>query len=253
MCFVGHGAFGIITKEAWIRYFAVAGIGRATAYAMMPIIGTLDVTMGIILLVAPVPVVAWWMLLWALWTALLRPLAGESFWEMFERAGNYGVPAALLLWMSNTGQWRRLLDRGFIDLSPEVMRKLRRALTFATVLLLVGHGMLGLLPKEGQVINYASMFPPSMAALATQRLGLFEILVAAVVLVKPSPPLLLFVCGWKMLTEALFITAGLPAWEWVERGGSYAVPLALAMLISIENHGADVTSHIPLSPPPSTG
>src|SRR4051812_47381543 len=113
MCFVGHGAFGIITKEAWVRYFAVVGLGRATAYAMMPVIGTLDITMGIILLVAPVPLVAMWMLAWALWTALLRPLAGEPFWEMLERAGNYGVPAALLLWMSNTSRFRRLLDTGF--------------------------------------------------------------------------------------------------------------------------------------------
>ena len=27
MCFIGHGAFGIITKEGWLPYFAVVGIG----------------------------------------------------------------------------------------------------------------------------------------------------------------------------------------------------------------------------------
>src|SRR6478609_2378592 len=44
MCFVGHGAFGIITKESWVKYFAVVGIGRDTAYAMMPLVGALDVS-----------------------------------------------------------------------------------------------------------------------------------------------------------------------------------------------------------------
>ena len=38
-----------------------------------------------------------YMTAWALWTALLRPLAGESAFESLERAGNYGVPLALLL------------------------------------------------------------------------------------------------------------------------------------------------------------
>ena len=27
-CFIGHGAFGVIGKEAWLPYFAVAGISR---------------------------------------------------------------------------------------------------------------------------------------------------------------------------------------------------------------------------------
>lgn len=26
MCFIGHGAFGIITKEGWVPYFGVVGI-----------------------------------------------------------------------------------------------------------------------------------------------------------------------------------------------------------------------------------
>ncbi len=31
MCFIGHGAFGIITKKIWLNYFAVFGIGPAMA------------------------------------------------------------------------------------------------------------------------------------------------------------------------------------------------------------------------------
>mgnify|MGYP002143851831 CR=1 FL=1 len=37
-----------------------------------------------------------YMAIWGLWTALLRPLSGEPFWETVERAPNYLVPFALL-------------------------------------------------------------------------------------------------------------------------------------------------------------
>ena len=81
LCFVGHGAFGIMTKQAWLPYFAVAHIGPETAYKLMPLIGAVDVTMGCVMLLSPRPAVVYWMTLWAIWTALLRPLAGESGWE----------------------------------------------------------------------------------------------------------------------------------------------------------------------------
>jgi len=28
-CFIGHGAFGLITKAAWVPYFAIFGIPEA--------------------------------------------------------------------------------------------------------------------------------------------------------------------------------------------------------------------------------
>src|SRR5262249_53883353 len=99
MCFVGHGAFGIITKEAWVPYFGVVGIDRHTAFQLMPLVGTVDIAMGFLMLLRPLPAVAYWMAAWAVWTALLRPLSGEPSWEAIERAGNYGVPAALALLM----------------------------------------------------------------------------------------------------------------------------------------------------------
>jgi hypothetical protein len=253
MCFIGHGAFGILTKESWVGYFAVVGIGHDRAYALMPVIGSLDITMGIILLVAPVPIVAWWMLAWAIWTAILRPLAGEPVWEALERAGNYGVPAALLIWMTNTWRWRGMLNVGFRELTPDLNDELRQALKVAVVLLLVGHGLLGLIPKAGQVTNVASVFPASMAANLTQLMAMADLALAAWILVRPSVPLLFIVAAWKVLTEALFVTSGSPVWEFVERGGSYAVPVALAILIAISERGAGEEFHTPQYQPLSTG
>ena len=106
MCFVGHGAFGLITKQAWVPYFGVVGIGHDMAFRLMPLVGALDVLMGCLILLRPRPAVALWMIVWAMWTALLRPLSGEPVWEALERAGNYGVPAALWLWMVPPRGWR---------------------------------------------------------------------------------------------------------------------------------------------------
>ena len=230
MCFVGHGAFGVITKEAWVQYFAVVGIGRDLAYTLMPIVGTLDIAMGCLMLIFPIPLVGWWMFIWAAWTAALRPLAGEPFWEALERGGNYGAPAAILISMSHSGRWKELLKGGFREITPEVETRLRRALTIAVVFLLVGHGALGVIGKLGLVTNYSSVMSVPTASLVTPWLGWCEIMLGLAAALVAWPPLLLFIAMWKVATEALFITAGAPVWEFIERGGSYCAPLALAVL-----------------------
>jgi hypothetical protein len=35
-CFIGHGAYGFITKAAWVPYFGVVGIDRTWAYRLIP-------------------------------------------------------------------------------------------------------------------------------------------------------------------------------------------------------------------------
>ncbi len=37
------GAFGMITKPAWLPYFGVARIPESLAYVLMPTVGTVDV------------------------------------------------------------------------------------------------------------------------------------------------------------------------------------------------------------------
>ncbi len=76
MCFIGHGAFGIITKQVWCNYFAVFGIGSTTAYQLMPVVGAVDILMGISMLVYPTRAIAGWLVGWGLVTALCRPLSG---------------------------------------------------------------------------------------------------------------------------------------------------------------------------------
>jgi hypothetical protein len=82
------------------------------------------------------------------------------------------------------------------------------------------------------VANYASVLPASAAMALTPALGWLELGLAGAVALWPSPALLVGVAAWKLATEALFLTAGAPVWELVERGGSYAAPIALALVLA---------------------
>jgi hypothetical protein len=61
----------------------------------MPLIASMDILTGLLVLFYPVRALLIWATVWTLWTALLRPPTGEGPWEFLERAGNYGVPMAL--------------------------------------------------------------------------------------------------------------------------------------------------------------
>lgn len=96
--FVGHGAFGIITKAAWLPYFAVVGIPPEWGWRLMPMIGTVDITLGLLVgLVRPARGLLLYMAVWGFLTASVRPLAGEPIWEFVERIPNWSIPLAFLL------------------------------------------------------------------------------------------------------------------------------------------------------------
>jgi uncharacterized membrane protein YphA (DoxX/SURF4 family) len=225
MCFIGHGAFGIITKAVWYNYFAVFGIGHDMAYHLMPVVGSIDILLGLSLLVYPTRIVLSWLVLWGLVTALLRPLSGEPFGEFIERAGNYGAPLALLL-LSMPAPKKAWWSR--IDAHPQpdadTFNKVFLCLRIVVFLLLLGHGWLNWIEKKGLVAQYAGLGfsdPVRTAHIA----GVFEMAAAVAVLLRPVRPLLLILLVWKIGTELFY-----PHWElfeWIERGGSYGSLLAL--------------------------
>jgi uncharacterized membrane protein YphA (DoxX/SURF4 family) len=225
MCFIGHGAFGIVTKPIWCNYFAVFGIGHDLAYRLMPLVGGIDILLGLSLLFYPIRAVAAWLVVWAVVTASLRPLSGEPVAEMIERAGNYGAPLALLL-LSQTGTSQNLWAKLDPDAQPDDRRYRLVGLTLriAVAMLLLGHGWLNLIEKKSLLAQYTSLgfsSPTQVAHIA----GIFELVAALAVLVRPVRPLLLAFFVWKMGTELFY-----PKWElfeWVERGGSYGCILAL--------------------------
>ena len=229
MCFIGHGAFGIITKQVWCNYFAVFGIGQEMAYTLMPFVGAFDIIMGILILVYPMRIIPAWLVFWGLFTALLRPLSFEPFAEFLERAGNYGVPFAMLLLVGFGSNFKDMFTRLKSDFRVEqnVYRKVEICLRVTVFLLLLGHGWLNLINKQGLLAQYSSIGITN-AAQAANIIGAFEILAASIVLIKPFRSILIPLLIWKMVSELFY-----PAYaylEWIERGGSYAAILALWLI-----------------------
>jgi uncharacterized membrane protein len=227
MCFIGHGAFGIITKAIWCNYFALFGIDKVHAYQLMPLMGTVDIVMGLLLLFKPIRVVAVWLVIWGILTAACRPLSGEPFAEFIERAGNFGAPFALLV-LAGGIQWN--FKSLFSTINPDVpvneksLNRVKLILRYAVFLLLVGHGWLNLIHKPGLINQYTSLGfsnPVNVSLLA----GIFEIMAAIAVLIKPVKPLLVAFLVWKMGTELFY--PHFEIFEWIERGGSYGTILAL--------------------------
>jgi hypothetical protein len=227
MCFIGHGAFGIITKPIWCNYFAVAGIGHDLAYRLMPVVGSLDILLGILMLVYPLRIVPVWLVLWGILTASMRPLSGEPFAEFIERAGNFGAPLALLLL---SGGIKNNIRNIFTPVSSNIevdqkqMKCVVICLRIIVFLLLAGHGWLNLIEKKALLSQYASLgfSNPSDTAFA---IGIFEILAAFAVLIRPVRPILFVLFIWKTGSELFYPHYGI--FEWIERGGSYGALLAL--------------------------
>lgn len=227
MCFIGHGTFGIITKEIWSNYFGVFNIGHELSYRLMPILGTVDIMMGIVLLFYPMRGLLAWLVIWGFITALLRPLSGEPFPEFLERAGNYGAPFALLLLSGGIGKNIKSVFTSVktnIQLNEKVLAKVITCLRIVVFLLFLGHGWLNLIEKKSLLDQYASLgfVNPGKTA---QVVGLLEILGGLAVLIRPFAPLVIILFIWKVTSE--FFYPQYEIFEWIERGGSYGSILAL--------------------------
>jgi hypothetical protein len=247
MCFIGHGAFGLITKQAWVPYFAVAGISEPAAFRLMPWVGAMDVTIGFLAFIWPCRALFAWAVTWAVWTALLRPFAGQGWPEFFERAGNYGVPLAVLVLIGLRGGWFARLPEQWPGPAGAVGVRLTWTLRLVTATLLAGHAACALvLQKAGLAHLYAvlGVADPKGVMLGV---GWFELMLSLTVLVTRVPAVLIFVCAWKLVTEGLFLPSGAvaPMFEVIERGGSYIAPLALAYLLVRTNAPARIPSSQP--------
>jgi len=231
MCFIGHGAFGIITKPIWCNYFAVFGIGKESAYTLMPLVGAADIALGITILVFPIRAAAAWLVFWGLFTASLRPLSGEPFAEFLERAGNYGAPFALLLLAGHKIRFKEwfIPVRELQTWDDTLQKRVKLSLQIAGALLLAGHGWLNLMGKQGLLSQYTALGFGN-AIITSRIVGSCELLGALLILIFPSRWLILALFIWKVTSEMFYPVYGL--FEWVERGGSYAVLLALWLLIT---------------------
>ena len=160
-------------------------------------------------------------------TANLAEIADVLDYAFLDRDNN--IVTAFLVVVGFHGPLLERLPARWPTLDEVTRRRFAWALRLTTVTLLVGHAGLGLFSqKAGLGHHYASI---GLGAGITPAVGAFEFFLAALVLLRPAPGLLIGVAAWKFATEFLFIPAGAPFWEVIERFGSYAAPLALALLM----------------------
>lgn len=225
MCFIGHGCFGIIGKPIWCNYFAVLGVSHDFSFQLMPYVGAIDILFGISLLIYPIRAIVLWLVFWGAITALLRPISGEPFPEFIERAGNFGAPLALLLLCGKTSLSNLFqLVKPAKKLDESTVNRLTLCLRIAGFFLLAGHGWLNLMEKSSLLKQYTELgfSHPSNISLI---IGLFEITGALSILIRPLRPVLFILFSWKIASELLYPHYEL--FEFIERGGSYGVLLAL--------------------------
>lgn len=79
----------------WISQLTTADTGLATQILLL--IGISDLIVALFVLLRPIKIVLLWATFWGFWTAILRPIVGESIWDFVERFANIGAPLALLL------------------------------------------------------------------------------------------------------------------------------------------------------------
>jgi hypothetical protein len=110
--FLGHGLFALSIKQGWFQYFTGIGISEASIPTLLILIGIMDIVVAAFALFKPVRVVLLWAVIWAVATALIRPITGDffglDFLDFVERASNFMAPLALLAllgWPKTLKDW----------------------------------------------------------------------------------------------------------------------------------------------------
>ena len=97
----------------------------------------------------------------------------------------------------------------------------------------IGHGAFALQGKKDW-ISWFAQFGVSDAGMATQLLfivGVTDIALAILILIKPIRIALLWMAFWGFWTALLRPLVGMPIWDFIERWANWGAPLALLLLI----------------------
>ena len=97
----------------------------------------------------------------------------------------------------------------------------------------IGHGVFALQGKKDW-IGWFGTFGITDAGIATQILffiGLVDIVLALLILIKPVRLALLWMIFWGFWTALIRPIVGMPIWDFVERSANWGAPLALLLMI----------------------
>ena len=96
----------------------------------------------------------------------------------------------------------------------------------------IGHGVFALQGKKDWIGWFANfgVSDPGLAAQLLFLIGLMDIALAILILIKPVRAALLWMALWGFWTALLRPLVGMPIWDFVERWANWGAPLALLLL-----------------------
>ena len=97
----------------------------------------------------------------------------------------------------------------------------------------IGHGVFALQGKKDW-IGWFAQFGVSDAGLPVKLLffiGLLDIALAVLILIKPIRIALLWMVFWGFWTALLRPLVGMPIWDFIERWANWGAPLALLLMV----------------------
>ena len=105
----------------------------------------------------------------------------------------------------------------------------------------LGHGVFALQGKQTWIgwIQQLTGAGDILAAKILLGVGLLDILVALIVLIKPLKPVLIWAAFWGFWTALVRPLVGEPVWDFVERWANWGAPLALLLLLDRSNKSRD--------------
>lgn len=91
-----------------------------------------------------------------------------------------------------------------------------------------GHGVFALMVKQGWIKYFTAVgIADSTAMTLLPLIGIMDIAIAILALVKPMKWVLAWATAWAFITALIRPISGEPIWDFVERTANWAVPLAL--------------------------
>ncbi|HEY4503846.1 MAG TPA: hypothetical protein VJJ28_01935 [Candidatus Paceibacterota bacterium] len=111
-------------------------------------------------------------------------------------------------------------------------KKLEWALRIGVAGEFLGHGMLAIQGKQdwiGWISNMISVDVPTATTLLI-IIGISDVLVALIILVRPVNAVLLWATFWGFWTALVRPLVGQPIWDFIERFANWGAPLALYYL-----------------------
>ncbi|HCC83392.1 TPA: hypothetical protein DEP96_00920 [Candidatus Uhrbacteria bacterium] len=103
----------------------------------------------------------------------------------------------------------------------------------------IGHGLLAIQGKKDWVTWISQMINVDVTTATSLLLiiGLFDVVMAIIVLVRPVRPLLLWMAFWGFWTALVRPLVGLSWLDFIERAANWAAPLALFYYYQMEKKG----------------